>query len=154
MMTEFADRGDIIEQKSVPINFEDTAHDVFLKVTEASREILSSSLPSLEQGAAKRYPQDESKATKYGRRRPEDGEIDWNRPADEIYNFVRALTHPFPGAFTHWENRKVFIWKALPEEGTYGPGKIRSESPMLVGTGSGLLRVLSIQTEGEPERDV
>jgi len=64
VMTEFADRGDIIAQKSVPINFEDTAHDVFLKVTEASREILLSYLPSLERGTAKRYPQEESKATK------------------------------------------------------------------------------------------
>ncbi len=146
-------QGKIIAQKSVPINFEDTAHDVFLKVTEASREILLSSLPSLENGTAKRYPQDESKATKFGRRRPEDGDIDWNRSADEIYNFVRALTHPFPGAFTHWQGNKFFIWKALPVEGTFEPGKIKSESPMLVGTGSGLLRVLRIQPEGEPERD-
>ena len=153
VMTEFADRGDIIAQKSVPINFEDTAHDVFLKITEASREILLSSLHSLEKGTAKRYPQDESKATKFGRRRPEDGEIDWNRSADEIYNFVRALTHPFPGAFTHWEGKKFFIWKALPAEGIFEPGKIKSESPMLVGTGSGLLRVLRIQPEGGPERD-
>lgn len=154
VMTEFADRGEIIAQKSVPINFEDTAHDVFLKVAEASREILRSSLPSLENGTAKRYPQDESKATKFGKRRPEDGEIDWSRSADEIYNLVRALTHPFPGAFTHWEGKKFFIWKALPEKGTFEPGKIKEGSPMLVGTGSGLLRILKIQPEGEPERDV
>ena len=153
VMTEFADRGDIIAQKAVPIEFEDTAHNVFLKVTEASREILMSTLPSLEMGTAKRYPQDESEATKFGRRRPEDGEIDWNRSADEIYNFVRALTHPFPGAFTNWEGKKFFIWKALPAEGIFEPGKIKSESPMLVGTGSGLLRVLRIQPEGGPERD-
>ena len=57
VMTESADRGDIIAQKAVPIEFEDTAHDVFLKVTEAAREILMSSLPSLENGTAKRYPQ-------------------------------------------------------------------------------------------------
>ncbi len=153
VMTESADRGDIIAQKAAPIEFEDTAHDVFLKVTEAAREILMSSLPSLENGTAKRYPQDESKATKFGRRRPEDGEIDWNKSAEEIYNLVRALTHPFPGAFTYWDCKKYFIWKALPAEGTFEPGKIRSESPMLVGTGRGLLRILRIQPEGEPERD-
>ena len=153
VMTESADRGDIIAQKAVPIEFEDTAHDVFLKVTEAAREILMSSLPSLENGTAKRYPQDESKTTKFGRRRPEDGEIDWNKSAEEIYNLVRALTHPFPGAFTYWDCKKYFIWKALPAEGTFEPGKIRSESPMLVGTGRGLLRILRIQPEGEPERD-
>ncbi len=153
VMTEFADRGDIITQKAVPINFEDTAHDVFLKVTEASREVLMSSLPSLEKGTAKRHPQDESKASKFGRRRPEDGEIDWNRSAVEIYNFVRALTHPFPGAFTLWEGKKYFIWKAVPADGTYAPGKIMEGSPMYVGTGSGLLRILRIQPEGEAERD-
>lgn len=154
VMTEFADRGDIIAQKPVQINFEDTAYDVFLKVTEASREILISSLPSIENGTAQRYPQNESEATKFGRRRPEDGKIDWNRSADEIYNMVRALTHPFPGAFTYWKGKKFFIWKALPEEGIYEPGMIKSESPMLVGTGRGLLRVLKIQPEGELERDV
>ena len=154
VMTEFADRGDIVAQKSVPIALEDTAYDVFLKITDASKSILASCLPSLERGTAERFPQDESKATKFGRRRPEDGEIDWDKPASAIYNLVRALTHPFPGAFTTWDGKKVFIWKAIPDEGESEPGKIISESPMLVGTGRGLLRILRIQTKGEPERDV
>ncbi len=153
VMTEFADRGDIIAQKSVPIGFEDTAHDVFLRVAEASGEILISSLRSLEAGSAIRYPQDESKATKFGRRRPEDGEINWDSSALEIYNFVRALTHPFPGAFTHWDGIKHYIWKASPETGRCVPGEICSRSPLLVGTGDGLLRILRIEPEGEPERD-
>ena len=153
VMTEFADRGDIVAQKSVPIALEDTAYDVFLKITDASRDILASCLPSLENFTAEKFPQDELKATKFGRRRPEDGEIDWNKSASEIYNLVRALTHPFPGAFTIWKDKKVFIWKAIPDEGKSAPGKIISESPMLVGTGQGLLRILRIQTEGEPERD-
>ena len=153
VMTEFADRGDIIARKAVSIEFEDTAHDVFLKVTGASRDILMSSLPSLEAGTAERHPQNESEATKFGRRRPEDGKIDWNCSAIQIYNFVRALTHPFPGAFTYWEGKKYYIWKALPEEGKFEPGKILPGPQMLVGTGSGLLRVLRIQPDGEPERD-
>jgi len=153
-MTEFADRGDIIAQKSVPILFGDTAHDVFLKVAEASRDILVSSLDSLESGTAKGTPQDETKATKFGRRRPEDGEINWSKPAIDIYNLIRAVTHPFPGAFTHWNNRKVYIWKALPAEGSADPGQIVSSRPMLVGTGCGLLRILAMQPEGEPERNV
>lgn len=154
VMTEFADRGDIIAQKPVTIESEDTAHDVFLKITEAAKGILESCLPFLEKGTAERFPQDESKATKFGRRRPEDGEIDWSKSASEIYNLVRALTHPFPGAFTIWDGKKVFIWKAIPNEGESEPGKIISESPMLVGTGQGLLKILKLQTEGEPERDV
>lgn len=154
VMTEFADRGDIIARKSVAIRFEDTAQDVFLKVVGASRDILFSSLRDIESGTAKRTPQDESLATKFGKRRPEDGEIDWNKSAIEIYNLVRAVTHPFPGAFTHWGGKKTYIWKAFPEDGIAKPGEIVSRRPMLIGTGNGLLKVLKIQPEGEPERDV
>ena len=154
VMTEFADRGDIIAQKSVPILFEDTAYDVFLKVAEASRDILVSSLSALESGTAKRTLQDETKATKFGRRRPEDGKIDWEKSALDIYNLVRAVTHPFPGAFTHWDGKKIYIWKAATAEGSAKPGEVVSYKPMLIGTGSGLLKVLTLQPEGEPERNV
>jgi methionyl-tRNA formyltransferase len=153
VMTEFADRGDIIAQKAVPISFEDTAYDVFMKVAWAARDILVSSLPALEAGTAVRTPQDESKATKFGRRRPEDGRIDWNKPAVEIYNLIRAVTHPFPGAFAMENGKKIFIWKAIPSEGSGEPGAIISASPLVYGTGSGFLRVLRVQPEGEAERD-
>lgn len=152
VMTQYADRGDIIAQKAVPILFEDTAHDVFLKVTAAARDILMASLKDLEAGTAKRTPQDESLATKFGRRRPEDGRIDWNKPALEIYNLVRAVTHPFPGAFTDRDGKRLFIWKALPIEGSALPGAPLSDDPMTFGTGSGLLKVLSWQYEGEEEK--
>lgn len=153
VMTEFADRGDIIAQKSVPILFEDTAHDVFLKVAYAARDIIAENLFALEAGTAARTPQDESQATKFGRRRPEDGEIDWTKSAAEIYNLVRAVTHPFPGAFTEMDGRKIYIWKALPREGRAAPGEKVSQRPLLIGTGDGLLEILRLQPEGEPERD-
>ncbi|MEG2019029.1 MAG: formyltransferase [Synergistaceae bacterium] len=153
VMTEFADRGDIIAQKKVQILFEDTAHDVFMKVAYASRDMIVENISSLENGTAKRTLQDESEATKFGRRRPEDGIIDWNKSAREIYNLVRGVTHPFPGAFTEWNGKKYFIWKALPKVGTGKPGEIISKKPMLVGTADGLLEILRIQPEGEIERD-
>ena len=153
VMTEFADRGDIIAQKAVPILFEDTAHDVFMKVARAGRDILMESLPALETGTVARVPQDESKATKFGRRRPEDGEIDWNKSAVQIYNLIRAVTHPFPGAFTRVGDVKTFIWKAEPVSGRGEPGRIISNKPLLFGTGDGLLRVIRYQPEGEAERD-
>lgn len=153
VMTEFADAGNVIAQKSVPIAFEDTARDVFLKVAHAARDILLSSLRELEAGTAKRTPQDEAQATKFGRRRPEDGKIDWDKTAVEIYNLVRAVTHPFPGAFTELDGKKSYIWKALPIEGRGAPGEIISRNPLVIGTGEGLLRVLRFQPEGGPERD-
>ncbi len=153
VMTHFADRGDIVDQQEVPIEFDDTAHDVFLKVVEASRVVIERQLPALEAGTAPRRAQDESQATKFGRRRPEDGEIDWNKSAVEIYNLVRAVTHPFPGAFTDIDGRKMFVWKARPLEGSAAPKEIVSKSPFLVGTGSGLLEILSFRFEGEEEKE-
>lgn len=153
VMTEFADRGDIVAQKSVPIVFTDTARNVFMKVAFAARDLIAESLHELESGTAKLTPQDESKATKFGRRRPEDGKIDWNKSAESVYNLVRAVTHPFPGAFTHWDGKKIYIWEAFPREGSAEPGEIISQNPLLVGTGRGLLEVMRYQPEGEPERD-
>lgn len=154
VMTELADRGDIIDQERVPILHSDTAHDVFLKVAEASRLVVGRSLAALESGIARRTLQDETQATKYGRRTPEDGRIDWNKSAGELYNLVRALTHPFPGAFTELDGKKLFIWRARAIEGAAQPGAIVSTKPFLSGTGGGLLEVLAWQFEGESERSL
>lgn len=152
VMTELADRGDIIDREKVAILYEDTAHDVFLKVAEASRKIISRSLEALETGTAKREPQDESQATRFGRRTPDDGLIDWNKTAEELYNMVRALTHPFPGAFTTVDGRKMYIWKSRVLSGAAKPGEAVSVSPPVYGTGKGLLEIMSYQFEGDPER--
>lgn len=153
VMTERADRGDIIDQLAVPIEFTDTAHDVFMKVAEAARRIAARSLPALESGNAPRRPQDEALATSFGRRRPEDGAIDWRRGAIEIYNLIRAVTHPFPGAFAELDGKRYFIWRAQPLEGSAAPGVIVSREPLVIGTGDGLLKILSLQPEGGEEGD-
>ncbi len=108
-------------------------------------------LPELEAGTAPRHPQDEAEATYFGRRRPEDGEIDWDKSAVEIYNLIRAVTHPFPGAFTELAGKKYYIWKARPLEGSAAPSKIVSDNPPVVGTGCGLLEILRLQPEGGEE---
>lgn len=145
VMTEAADKGDIADSEAVSIEFTDTGHDVFLKVTEAARKIIERTLPALENGSVKLTPQDESKASYFGRRRPEDGEIDWNKSAVEIYNLIRSVTHPFPGAFTELDGRKCMIWKAEVLDGIAQPKEIVSRSPLVIGTGKGLLRILDIE---------
>lgn len=152
VMTEHADRGDIVAQEAVPIDYGDTALDVFRKVAEAARDIIARTLPLLESGSAPRTPQDETQATTFGRRRPEDGLIDWSKTAARIYDQVRALTHPFPGAFAEVEGKKTFIWRARPLPGAAEPGAIVSRTPLVVGTGEGLLEVERLQREGEEER--
>lgn len=153
VMTEQADRGDIVAQRSVPIAFTEDAHDVFLKVAEAARAIVAEQLPALEAGTAPRTPQDESQATYFGRRRPEDGRIDWNKSALEIYNLIRAVTHPFPGAFAELDGNKYFIWKALPAEGKGIPGTVISREPLVVATGCGALKIDSILPCGGEKGD-
>ena len=110
-------------------------------------------MEGVQSGAAEWTEQDESQATKFGRRRPEDGRIDWNKSAVEIYNLVRGVTHPFPGAFAEIEGKKTFIWKARPIEGRAVPGEIVTRKPLTIGTKEGLIEILRLQPEGEPERD-
>ncbi len=99
-MTEKPDNGDIVAQTAVPILADDTAREVFDKVTVAAELTLDGALPALLAGAARRTPQDPKRATYYGGRRPEDGIIDWSRDATAIHDLVRAVAPPYPGAFT------------------------------------------------------
>lgn len=154
VMTEYADRGDIVDQEPVPIAYEDTALDVFKKVSDAARTVLRRSLPSIEAGNPSRTPQDESHATKFGRRRSADGAIDWRKTAEQVYNQVRALTHPFPGAFTSADGKKLFIWRARVVRQSSGrqTGEIVSRCPFLIAAADGDVELLSWQFEGERER--
>jgi methionyl-tRNA formyltransferase len=98
-MVERADAGDIVDAQAVPILIDDDAREVFAKVTVAAETVLARSLPALLAGNAPRRPQALLAGEYFGRRRPEDGRIDWSRAALEIHNLVRAVAPPFPGAF-------------------------------------------------------
>jgi methionyl-tRNA formyltransferase len=99
-MTERPDDGDIVAQTAVPILPDDTAREVFDKVTVAAEMSLDRALPALAAGTAPRVPQDPAAASYFGRRTPRDGTIDWSRDATVIHNLVRAVAPPYPGAFT------------------------------------------------------
>jgi methionyl-tRNA formyltransferase len=150
-MVEKPDAGDIVDREKVKIRFTDTAFDVFGKVTEAAVAVITRAWPKLLAGTAPRIPMDLKAGSYFGGRKPEDGQIDWTKPAIAIYNLVRGVTHPYPGAFTHLDGRKVVVWSAWPVEGTGEPGRIVSTTPLLVGTGEGLLEIRSLQVEGEEE---
>ena len=99
-MTAKPDRGDIVAQTAVPILPDDTAREVFDKVTVAAEMTLDRVLPALVAGTAPRVAQDPAAGSYFGGRRPEDGAIDWNRDAATVHNLVRAVAPPYPGAFT------------------------------------------------------
>jgi methionyl-tRNA formyltransferase len=99
-MAEKPDAGDIVAQQPVPILPDDTARDVFDKVTVAAEICLDSALPGLIAGTAPRLPNDVSRGSYFGARTPEDGRIDWSKSAVDIHNLVRAVAPPYPGART------------------------------------------------------
>ena len=99
-MVEKPDAGALVDQQSVPILENDTALDVSLKVAGAAQQVLRRSLPRLVDGSAEARPLDLARGSYFGRRRPEDGRIDWRCTARAVHDLVRAVAPPFPGAFT------------------------------------------------------
>ncbi|MGM2885470.1 methionyl-tRNA formyltransferase, partial [Bacillus cereus group sp. BC64] len=83
-----------------PILPDDTATQVFDKVTVAAEQTLWRVLPALLAGEGPHLPNDLPTGSYYGGRKPEDGPIDWSKPAAQVYNLVRAVAPPYPGAFT------------------------------------------------------
>lgn len=156
VMVEKADAGDIIDQQSVPIGPNDTSHEVQLRVNKAAVEILKRQIDKLKGGTAVRIKQDATQATVFGRRKPEDGKIDWKKPSNEIHNLIRAVTHPFPGAYTDLESKKTYIWRSrltLLEATELAPGQFSIQNDHLfIACGDGLfLEILQAQRDGSDE---
>ena len=93
------DAGPVVGRESVLIDINDTAHQVSENVAAAAARLLARCLPGLIAGTAPREPLNLAEGCYFGRRRPEDGRIDWRWPAHRIHNLVRAVAPPFPGAF-------------------------------------------------------
>jgi methionyl-tRNA formyltransferase len=151
-----ADAGDIVGQRSVPIDDSDTALTLYRKLVPLGVALLMEMHPLIASGRAPRRAQDLALGSYFGRRRPEDGRIDWRWPARRIFNLVRAVTHPYPGAFCSLAGRKLFIWESriAAETGRRGaPGEIISAfgDTIEVAAGEGSLAVIRAQVEGGPE---
>lgn len=150
-MVEKPDAGDIVDQERVVIAFSDTARDVFGKVSDAAATVIARAWPLLRDGQAARVPMNLAEGTYCSGRTPADGLIDWTKSAVQIYNLIRGVTHPYPGAFTWLGGRKVIIWQAWPVEGSGRPGQVLSHNPLLAATGQGALEIRSLQLEGGQE---
>lgn len=109
-MVKKADAGDIVDQEAFPIGIDDTPTDVYARLLPAAERVLERSAALVMEGTAPRIRQLESKATTFGRRRPEDGLIDWRFAAEDVRNLVRAVTKPYPGAFTFAGEKRVTVW--------------------------------------------
>lgn len=158
-MVAEADAGHIVDCEKIAIEDADTAGTLHPKMVAAARRLLDRALPSIKSGQVTTTPQDHSAATYFPRRKPADGELDWNQSARDVHNMVRALTHPYPGAFTHSGTRKLTVWSSTPvdAETNAAPGTVISSEPLEIACGKGALRILSAQTEGglvSPARQV
>jgi methionyl-tRNA formyltransferase len=154
-MVERADAGDIVDQLAVPILDDDDAREVFGKVTAAAEIVLARSLPGLIAGTAPRRPQVIEPGQYFGRRRPEDGRIDWSHPAARIHDLVRAVAPPFPGAYTEVDGRRWWLHRTRLEPRIIAP----SERARLFGAqgecyaacrDGGVLRILAAATQEGP----
>ncbi|ATV45893.1 bifunctional UDP-4-amino-4-deoxy-L-arabinose formyltransferase/UDP-glucuronic acid oxidase ArnA [Pectobacterium brasiliense] len=159
-MVSRADAGDIVAQSVVAIDEEDTALTLHGKCRTAAAALLAQQLPLIRSREITLTPQDDSRASYFGRRTEADGLIDWQKSAREINNLIRAVTEPYPGAFTFLGERKVIIWRARVvkvnrvksnDVGVNGvkqePGAIISTSPLVVSCGEDALEIVSGQSE-------
>lgn len=146
------DTGRIIDQIGFPIEHDDTCATVYEKVAETNKTMLLALLDKLERGEEVPGRIQTHVGEPLPRRRPEDGMIDWGQPAKQVYDFVRALTEPYPGAFSFLDDGMWTIWKANlgpPGSSCEHPGTVlgSSEAGQVVACGEGTLLVLEAQTK-------
>jgi methionyl-tRNA formyltransferase len=125
-MTVKPDAGDIVDRQAVPILPDDTAVEVFRKVSVAAELALDRVLPALIAGQAPHVPQDLTRGSYFGRRTARDGAIDWRRGALAAHNLIRAVAPPYPGAYSEAEGLPLRVLRSLP-----AAGEAVSDVPML-----------------------
>ncbi len=157
-IAEDVDCGPIVDQLSTHIDMTDTAQTVDERIIQLYEEIIIKNLAKLASGKADAVAQDEAQASYTCKRTPKDGEINWKNSAIEIYNLIRGLTHPFPGAYTVLNGKKITIWQAkLPAHPVHYVGNIpgrmvgKKNGMIEVLTGDGVLYLERLQCEGEEE---
>ena len=149
------DAGRLVDQERVPIGPDDTAAEVFTRVTDAAETVMRRSLPGLLDGSAVLQPQDLARGSYFGGRRPEDGRIDWSQGAQAVHNLVRAVAPPYPGAFTAIPGGTLKLYRTrleparAPRPG--GPGLYCADGALFADCGDGkVIRLLEFETEGAP----
>jgi methionyl-tRNA formyltransferase len=182
-MVKRADAGAIVDQEGVDIGSRDTAEQAFRKVLPCARRILGRQIDALLNGTASEVAQDESQSTYFGARGPEDGRINWTQTSVQIFNLIRAVTDPFPGAFSDVKGARLMVWWAeidspavrnfvarplvagrREQDGatvsasstsiTHRPGEILSVRPLVVATADGAIELTKVEWRGGTEAEL
>jgi methionyl-tRNA formyltransferase len=155
-MVEKPDAGGIVAQQPVPILPDDTAFEVFNKVTLAAEIALDRVVPDLLAGRAVARPQDLAAGSYFGGRKADDGRIDWTLSAATVHNLIRAVAPPYPGAFSDTPQGRLKVLRSLHptgEKGPYGgrPTLFVRDDRLYAECGDGrLLRLLAVELQGSP----
>lgn len=154
-MTAKPDAGDIVGQQAVAIGPDETAADVFRKVTAAAAKVLDRHLPGLVAGTAPRIVQDLKAGAYFGGRKPADGRIDWSLPDVRVHNLVRGVAPPYPGAFTEIPGGTLKVFRTRlepkPPAGQPRPSlSVRDGACIAVCADGSALRLLEMEFEGKP----
>lgn len=158
-MVEKPDAGRIVDQERVAIGPDETAKDVFDKVTDAAGRVMTRSLPRLIDGTAELKPQDLKQGSYFGGRKPEDGVINWNDSARNIHNLVRAVAPPYPGATTTINQGAVTITETrlAPDQlrHTMTPQLNVANDMVIALCGDGhMLRITGAMIDGMPHNEL
>jgi methionyl-tRNA formyltransferase len=154
-MDEGADTGDILSQKNVAIDYEDTAKTLYDKITDTALRQIQEFVPQLEQGNFQRQPQDHAQANIWRKRGKKDGKIDFRLSSRNIYNLVRALTKPYVGSHLEYHGQEIKIWKAEEHEYSVSniePGKVvfAERDSIVVKCGDKSIRLIEHELEQLP----
>jgi methionyl-tRNA formyltransferase len=154
LISRECDEGDIIHQETIPISTTMSGADLLANYEEKYPSVIEKVITMVETNNFQLVKQDNSKATFFGKRTPDSGEVDWNWQRERIYNWVRAQAKPYPGAFTFYKNKKVHIHKVIFDDSGFHyldeNGKILSTNDgIVVKTPNGAIKILELETEGE-----
>jgi UDP-4-amino-4-deoxy-L-arabinose formyltransferase/UDP-glucuronic acid dehydrogenase (UDP-4-keto-hexauronic acid decarboxylating) len=149
-MVKKPDAGDIVAQKCIDIDFYDTAKTLFEKLEKLAVFLLDEALPDIKNNTIKPTKQDESQASYFGKRTKQDGLVDFEKTAIEIYNLIRAVTKPYPGAFCQYKGKELIIWWALPANIELQPRQIAIIGKnVYIGTKKGSLELKEIEYDSK-----
>ena len=158
-LSDGVDAGDIIDQTPIPITPYDTCASLYRHVAVANRDMILRAIPATAGGGASGPRAGDRARRLLPERRPADGRLDWTRPSNEVYNFVRALTRPYPGAFTDAGADRLTIWHCacLPiaahvraqARGSARPGRVSRAGAcgQLIACGQGAVVLLEIERQ-------
>lgn len=153
LMDEGLDTGPILLQKEIAIEQDDTYETLEKKLASLGLHALMEAVPQYVEGKLKSTPQDDSKATTCRKLSRDDGKIDWNKSAQEIYNLYRGLT-PWPGVWTNFDAKRLKLLNIKPANKTIKAGQVMVENGKIyVGCGKGAVEILELQLEGKKAMD-